>query len=219
MKRYTKADMENFERDEYGCLICPTGDYSKIRSFGAGCSFGAECSFGEECRFGKECRFGEDCKFGGACSFGDWCSFGAGCSFGAECSFGEECRFGNKCRVGEKCSFGWRCSFGEWCSFGNACGFSKWSSFGEKCCFGENCVFENGKVKNGTYFACDRIGSERRKTYFFRDGDGKMYVRAGCWFSSLDEFVERVKEAHGGTNYEKEYLMAVELAKIVLEGC
>lgn len=44
-----------------------------------------------------------------------------------------------------------------------------------------------------------------------------MYVRAGGWFSSLDEFVERVKAAHSGTKYEKEYLAAVELAKIVLE--
>ena len=73
-------------------------------------------------------------------------------------------------------------------------------------------------MKNGTYFACDRIGSERRKTYFFRDGDGNMFVRAGCWFSSLDEFIERVKDVHGGTKYEKEYLAAVELAQIVLKG-
>ena len=103
-------------------------------------------------------------------------------------------------------SFGAGCSFGKECIFGNACSF------------GKECVFENGKVKNGTYFACDMIGSERRKTYFFRDGDGNMFVREGYWFSPLDEFIERVKEAHGGTKYEKEYLAAVELAKIVLEG-
>ena len=141
MKRYTKADVEKFRHDEFGNLICPTGDYSQIHSFGARCSFGAGCSFGKVC------------------------------------------------------------------------------SFGEGCYFGKGCNFEDERVKSGEYFACDRIGSERRKTYFFRDGDGNMYVRAGCWFSSLDEFVERVKEAHGGTKYEKEYLAAVELAKIVLEGC
>lgn len=140
MKRYTKADMEKFRHDEFGHLICPTGDYSQIHSFGTGC------------KFGEACRFGEDC------------------------------------------------------------------SFGERCIFGNACSFEDGRVKNGEYFACDRIGSERRKTYFFRDGDGNMFVRAGCWFSSLDEFVERVKDAHGGTKYEKEYLAAVDLAKIVLEG-
>lgn len=193
MKAYTKEDMKNFNRDDHGNLICPTGDYSQIHSFGA------------RCRFGEECSFGEDCKFGGACSFGDWCSFGNKCSFGEDCSFGKECSFGNVC------SFGWRCSFG------NACRFGDWCRFGERCYFGNKCSFEDERVKNGKYFACDRIGSERRKAYFFRDGDGKMYVRAGCWFSSLDEFVERVKKAHGGTKYEKEYLTAVELAKIVLE--
>ena len=97
------------------------------------------------------------------------------------------------------------------------CVFDMCCSFGEGCNFGIGCSFESGRVKNGKYFACDRIGSQRRKTYFFRDDNGKMYVRAGCWFSSLDEFVERVKKAHGGTKYEKEYLTAVELAKIVLE--
>lgn len=170
MKKYTRSDMENFERDECGRLICPTGDYSQIRSFGE------------------------------RCIFGEWCSFGAGCRF-------DEC-----------CIFGDCCSFGECCRFGKWCGFGAWNSFGEWCNFGNGCSFENLKVQNGVYFACDRIGSKRRKTYFFRDGDGELYVRAGCWFSSLDEFVERVKEAHGGTKYEKEYLAAVELAKIVLEG-
>lgn len=168
--------------------------------------------------FGDNCSFGNACRFGKAYSFGDWCSFGKECRFREECRFGNKCSFGNVCSFGGQCIFGNACSFGEWCSFGNACRFSEWSSFGEQCRFGEDCVFENGKVKNGTYFACDRIGSERRKTYFFRDGDGEMYVRAGCWFSSLDAFVERVKQAHGGTKYEKEYLAAVELAKIVLEG-
>lgn len=188
MKRYTKADMKKFRLDEFGNLICPTGDYSQIHSFGN------KCSFGEDCSFGKECSFGEDCKFGEACSFG-W-----------------RCSFGNKCSFGNACSFGWRCSFG------NACRFGDWCRFGERCYFGNRCSFEDERVKSGEYFACDRIGSERRKTYFFRDGDGNMFVRAGCWFSPLDEFVERVKDAHGGTKYEKEYLAAVELAKIVLEG-
>lgn len=212
MKRYTKSDMKKFRYDEFGNLICPTGDYSQIHSFGA------RCSFGEECRFGKECSFGEDCKFGDACSFGEDCSFGERCIFGSACSFGERCSFGKAYSFGDWCSFGKACSFGEKCSFGNRCSFGKACSFGEWCYFGKGCNFEDERVKNGEYFACDRIGSERRKTYFFRDSDGNMFVRAGCWFSSLDAFVERVKDVHGGTKYEKEYLAAVELAKIVLEG-
>lgn len=56
MKKYTLEDMKNFERDDYGFLICPSGDYTEISSFG------------ERCRFGEECRFGERCSFGAGCS-------------------------------------------------------------------------------------------------------------------------------------------------------
>ena len=104
----------------------------------------------------------------------------------------------------------------KWCSFGERCSLGEWCSFGERCSFGKGCDFENGRVKNGKFFACDRIGSEKRKTYFFK-GDNGYFVRAGCFFGTLDEFVERVKKVHAGTKFEREYLVAVELAKIVLD--
>lgn len=62
-------------------------------------------------------------------------------------------------------------SFPEYCSFG------EWCSFGERCSFGEKCSFEAARVINGTYFACDRIGSEKRKTYFSRVITGALYVQ------------------------------------------
>ena len=132
-------------------------------------------------------NFGERCIFGENCSFGEWCIFGKGCSFGENCSFGREC------------SFGERCSFGEWCSFGD----------------GSN--FEAGAVKNGKFVAIDRIGTKKRKAYFFIDDIGKMYVRAGCWFSGIDEFKERVQEVHVGTIHEKTYLAACDLAELMLK--
>ena len=120
--------------------------------------------------------------------FGEWCSFGKGCSFGEECSFGEGCSFGEEC------------SFGEWCSFG------------------EECSYENGAVKNGRYVAVDRIGSENRKAYFYIDDNGNMFVRAGCWFSDMAAFKERVKKVHAGTIHEKTYLAACDLAELMLKG-
>ena len=105
------------------------------------------------------------------------------------------------------------CPTGDYTAIKN---FSEWCSFGERCSFGALCSFENERVKNGTYFACDRIGREKRKTYFFK-GDNGYFVRAGCFFGTLDEFVERVKKVHTGTKFEREYLAAVELAKIVLD--
>ena len=128
MKKYTQSDFDDFEVDENGYKICPSGDYTQISSFGEGCIFGA------------------------------WCSFGARCSF------------------------------------------------------------ENGAVKNGRYVAVDRIGSANRKAYFFMDEDGKMFVRAGCWFSDMATFRERVKEVHAGTIHEKTYLAACDFAELMLKG-
>ena len=134
MKKYTQSDFDNFEVNENGYKICPSGDYTQIS------------------------RFGERCIFGEGCSFGAWCSFG------------------------------------------------------------EKCSFENGAVKNGRYVAVDRIGSANRKAYFFMDEDGKMFVRAGCWFSDMATFRERVKEVHAGTIHEKTYLAACDFAELMLEG-
>ena len=150
MKVYTEKDLEGFERDDCGWLICPSGDYTQIKSFGECCSFGEGCSFGEVCSFGEACRFGEQCSFGEACSFGEVCSF------------------------------------------------------------------EGGRVSGGRYMAVDRIGSEKRKTYFFADRDGNIFVRAGCWFSDLSAFKERVRDVHAGTRHEKEYLAACGLAELML---
>ena len=158
MKKYTQADFDNFEVDEYGRKICPAGDYTAIKDFGA------------------LCIFGEGCIFGNGCVFGEWCRFGELCIFGALCIFGEGC------------------------------------------IFGERCSFENGAVKNGRYVAVDRIGSENRKAYFYVDEHGNMFVRAGCWFSDMAAFKERVKKVHAGTIHEKTYLAACELAELMLKG-
>lgn len=69
MRRYTQAEFDALDRDEYGIKHCPTGDYSHIKDFGARCNFGAWSRFGEECRFGAGCSFGERCRFGAGCSF------------------------------------------------------------------------------------------------------------------------------------------------------
>ena len=44
MKKYTQADFDNFEVDEYGHKICPAGDYTAMKSFGEGCNFSKGCS-------------------------------------------------------------------------------------------------------------------------------------------------------------------------------
>ena len=48
--------------------------------------------------------------------------------------------------------------------------------------------------------------------------DGKMFVRAGCWFSDMAAFRERVKKVHAGTIHKKTYLAACDFAELMLEG-
>lgn len=57
MKKYTQADFDNFEVDDYGHKICPAGDYTAIQGFGAQCSFGVGCIFGEGCNFSEWCSY------------------------------------------------------------------------------------------------------------------------------------------------------------------
>jgi len=148
------------------------------------------------------------------CPSGDYSSigfFGEGCFFGKRCSFGEDCSFGEGCSFGERCFFGKRCSFGEDCSFGERCFFGKRCSFGEDCSFGENIKIEGGH-KLISYLGIDRIGSRFGKTYFFKCEDG-LFVRCGCWFGTIKDFKQRVKENYSSGRFRKEYDMAIEFAE------
>ena len=49
------------------------------------------------------------------------------------------------------------------------------------------------------------------------DEDGEMFVRAGCWFSDMAAFRERVKKVHAGTIHEKTYLAACDFAELMLK--
>lgn len=51
MRVYKVEDLATFERDEYGYLICPSGDYSQIKSFGKCCSFGERCNLDNNLKF------------------------------------------------------------------------------------------------------------------------------------------------------------------------
>ena len=151
------------------------------------------------------------------CPTGDYSQirkFSNSYSFGKWCIFGNSCRFGMWCRFGEGCSFGMWCRFGKWCRFGEGCRFGNSCRFGEGCRFGER--FSFGELTNARYIAVDRIGSALRKTYFFAAEEG-WFVRAGCWFGTFEEFAKRVKEVHGGTKHERDYLAALDLAKVMLD--
>ena len=106
--------------------------------------------------------------------------------------------------------FNERCSFAEGCSFAKGCSFAERCSFAEWCSFAERCSFENGEKYIGKYPFMAFIGAGSRpgsKIYFF-NLESRIYVRCGCWFSSLKDFEKRVKSE----NADKLYL---EFSKIV----
>lgn len=68
----------------------------------------------------------------------------------------------------------------------------------------------------GTDVQIGNIGSEHRTAYFYVDKNGAIFVRAGCWFSRMEDFKVRVKHVHGGTIYEVQYIAACAYAEAVL---
>lgn len=118
--------------------------------------------------------------------------------------------FGNRCKLGNRCTLGNYCALGGYCTLGNYC------TLGDGCKLGEGCTYEAGRVRHGKYITVGNIGSESRTAYFYIDCDGQLFVRAGCWFSGMDDFKVRIKFVHGGTLCEAQYMAACQYAETVL---
>lgn len=57
------------------------------------------------------------------------------------------------------------------------------------------------------------LGSANRQTFIFNTNIG-IVLQCGCFYGTEKEFKMQVKGTHNGTNYEKEYLEMLKLAKI-----
>ena len=132
------------------------------------------------------------------------CTDCTGISFGAEnkAIFGYGCTLGNGCKLGDECTLG------DWCRLGYGCTLGEYID--------ARATFEAGRVQDGLYVQIGNIGSEHRTAYFYVDKDGAMFVRAGCWFSGMEDFKVRVKSVHSGTIYEVQYMAACAYAEAVL---
>mgnify|MGYP006887316130 CR=1 FL=1 len=83
--------------------------------------------------------------------------------------------------------------------------------------YGNAWVSGDARVQNcRDYSATSCFGSENRTTTFFRTKDGGISVRCGCFYGTLAEFREKVKERHGGRRLAKEYLMLADLMEFRL---
>ena len=89
--------------------------------------------------------------------------------------------------------------------------------------FGNARVFGDAQVFGNAHIQCCRdcsaascFGSENRTTTFFREKDGGIGVRCGCFYGTMSEFREKVKERHGDSRLAKEYLMLADLMEFRL---
>ena len=89
--------------------------------------------------------------------------------------------------------------------------------FGNAWISGDAWAYGNAKVSNTRhYFVQGPIGSRDGFVTFYRTKDNTVEVKCGCFSGSLQEFVNQVEKTHGGSRYEKEYKLAVELAKVCI---
>ena len=198
MHKMTQAEFDKLKRNKDGYLVIPDRTDCTEIDFGAA----------DRVIFGNCCELGNGCKLGDGCKLGSYCTLGSGCVLGSECELGECCDLGDCCDLG-----GW-CKLGDGCKLGNGC------ELGYDCKLGEyidvRATFDGGRVQDGLYVQIGNIGSEHRTAYFYIDKDGAIFVRAGCWFSGMDEFKTRVKSVHGGMIYEAQYMAACAYAEAIL---
>ena len=89
--------------------------------------------------------------------------------------------------------------------------------YGNAKVYGDARVYGNAEVFNTRHFFVQGpIGSRDGYVTFYRTKDDTIGVRCGCFSGSLQKFVDRVVETHGGSRYEKEYKLAAELAKVCI---
>ena len=89
--------------------------------------------------------------------------------------------------------------------------------FGNARVYDDAWVSGNAEVFNTRHFFVQGpIGSRNGFITFYRTKDDTIGVRCGCFSGSLQKFVDRVEETHGGSRYEKEYKLAAELAKVCI---
>ena len=101
--------------------------------------------------------------------------------------------------------------------YGNARVYGDAWVCGDAKVYGDAWVSGNAEVFNTRHFFVQGpIGSRNGFITFYRTKDNTVEVRCGCFSGSLQKFVDRVEETHGGSRYEKEYKLAAELAKVCI---
>jgi hypothetical protein len=85
---------------------------------------------------------------------------------------------------------------------------------GDAWVYGNAEVYGDAEVSgNADLFWISKIGSSYRTTTIFNSKENIVKVRCGCFFGTLLEFENKVKENHKDNKHSKEYLALIEIAK------
>lgn len=83
---------------------------------------------------------------------------------------------------------------------------------------GDARVCGNARVcSDEDYAYAHGFGSVNRTTTFFRLKDGGVGVRCGCFYGTLAQFRDKIRETHGETKKAQEYLMLADLMELRFE--
>ena len=115
----------------------------------------------------------------------------------------------------------WVCGNAKVCGDAEVCGNAKVCGDAKVC--GNAWVFGNAEVcgnarvyGDADYITIKGLGSKYRNTTIFRTKEN-IAVKCGCFYGTLAEFVDKVKETHGNSKFAKEYLALIDLVKIHFE--
>ena len=103
--------------------------------------------------------------------------------------------------------------YGDARVYGNAEVSGNTEVSGDAWVYGNAWVYGDAEVSgDADYATASGFGSEYRTTTFFKlKNSDEIGVRCGCFYGTLKEFKEIVKETHGETKKAKEYLMLADL--------
>ena len=108
--------------------------------------------------------------------------------------------------------------------YGNAWVYDNARVYGNAWVYGDAQVSGDARVRgdarvcgNGDYAYAHGFGSVNRTTTFFRLKDGGVGVRCGCFYGTLAQFRDKIRETHGETKKAQEYLMLADLMELRFE--
>ena len=76
-------------------------------------------------------------------------------------------------------------------------------------------VYGNARVSGNADYCCfQSFGSRYGTTTVFKQKDGTLRVRCGCFDGALEEFEKKVEQTHGDNEFGKVYKAIIEVIKL-----